>query len=102
MKKLFIVVVIVGLFGWVIYEFIDSKEDTAGEEVEQDSEVGIEKGDLAPDFELETLDGETVKLSDFRGQKVLLNFWATWCPPCRAEMPDMQKFHEENEDAVIL
>jgi len=43
-----------------------------------------------------------VKLSDFQGEKALLNFWATWCPPCRAEMPDMQKFHEEDEDAVIL
>lgn len=44
----------------------------------------------APDFELETLDGETVSLSDFRGQAVLLNLWATWCPPCRAEMPAIE------------
>src|SRR5699024_7171151 len=43
-----------------------------------------------------------VKLSDYRGEKVLLNFWATWCPPCRAEMPDMQKYHEDHEDGVIL
>lgn len=43
-----------------------------------------------------TLDGETVKLSDFRGKQIMLNFWATWCPPCRAEMPDTQKFHEKN------
>lgn len=96
-KKWIIVIIILGLFSWAIYDFV-SKEGPQ----ELEAEVGIEKGDLAPDFELETIAGETVKLSDFRGQKVLLNFWATWCPPCRAEMPDMQRFHEDYDDAVIL
>jgi cytochrome c biogenesis protein CcmG/thiol:disulfide interchange protein DsbE len=44
----------------------------------------------APDFALATPGGETVRLSDYRGQAVVLNFWATWCPPCRAEIPGMQ------------
>lgn len=65
-------------------------------------EVGIEIGDHAPDFETVTMDdGETVRLSDFKGEKILLNFWATWCPPCREEMPDMQQFYEE-QDVVVL
>ena len=49
-------------------------------------------GFSAPDFELSGMDGNTVKLSDFRGKVVFLNFWASWCPPCKAEMPAIQKF----------
>jgi peroxiredoxin len=66
--------------------------------------VGINQGDIAPDFELKTPNGDSLKLSDFRGQKVIVNMWATWCPPCRVEMPDMQKFHEKykDENATII
>ena len=54
-----------------------------------------QQGFLAPDFELKSIEGETVKLSDLRGQAVLVNLWATWCPPCRAEMPAIKKVHNE-------
>lgn len=56
---------------------------------------GLDIGDIAPDFELVSADGEVYKLSDFRGQVVLLNFWATWCGYCREEMPMMQDMYEE-------
>jgi peroxiredoxin len=54
----------------------------------------LEVGDKAPDFQLQTLDGKVVKLSDYHGKVVLINFWATWCQPCRTEMPDLQKVYE--------
>ena len=49
--------------------------------------AGDVHGTPAPDFDLATVDGRKVKLSEFRGKAVLLNFWATWCPPCKVEMP---------------
>ncbi|WP_306536675.1 TlpA disulfide reductase family protein [Geobacter sp.] len=51
------------------------------------------EGNPAPDFTLNTLTGEVVKLSDLKGQVVLLNFWATWCPPCRQEIPSMMRLN---------
>lgn len=56
---------------------------------------------VAKDFELEDLKGNKVKLSDYEGQIVFLNFWATWCPPCRAEMPDMEEIYKEYEDRGV-
>jgi len=52
-------------------------------------------GHLAPDFVLNTLDGREVRLSDHRGHVVFLNFWATWCGPCKVEMPTMERLYRE-------
>ncbi|MGE7932062.1 peroxiredoxin family protein [Viridibacillus arvi] len=72
---------------------------------DESAESGLKINDVAPDFQLKNLAGEQVKLSDYRGQKVLLNFWASWCPPCKEEIPYMQKYFEEygeKSDMVIL
>jgi peroxiredoxin len=60
--------------------------------------VAPEVGALAPDFALQTPEGETLTLSDFRGQPVLVNYWATWCGPCRVEMPAIQAAYEAHKD----
>lgn len=98
-----IVALLIGIF--LVNLFQDQQEKKAREEADQlakesmdlsDAEQGLTKGDRAPDFTLTTLDGEEVKLSDYQGKKVILNFWATWCPPCKAEMPHMEQYYEKN------
>ena len=103
-----IVVVIGGLF--VQRELLTNEQETVLEQgavttvgLVDDHSVGI--GKPAPDFVLEDLDGNLVRLSDFRGKTVVLNFWATWCPPCRAEMPALQATYDQRlaqDDFVVL
>ena len=59
---------------------------------------------LAADASWKDLNGKTVNLSDYRGKWVVVNYWATWCPPCREEIPELVKFHEahKDKDAVVL
>lgn len=82
--------------------------ETAQEEASQEQDSPKEKEKIpAPDFTLVDQYGNTHTLSDYRGKIVFLNFWATWCPPCRAEMPDIQALYEkysqdETSDVVIL
>lgn len=58
-------------------------------------------GARAPRFSLPTLDGETIDLGDLKGKGVILNFWASWCGPCRAEMPALQRIHERYAERGI-
>jgi len=59
-------------------------------------------GYVAPDFTLQLINGETVSLSDYRGTPVVLNFWATWCPPCRAEIPHFQNASQKYNGQVAI
>ena len=61
-------------------------------------------GSPAPSFEVDSLSGTRLSLQTFRGKIVVLNLWASWCPPCRAEMPDLQRFYSayKNKNVVVL
>ncbi len=71
---------------------------------EQEPVRSVVEGDIAPDFKLEDTKGNQVSLSELRGKVVLVNFWATWCPPCTEEMPSMEELNKAlaNEDFVML
>ncbi|MEC1612789.1 redoxin domain-containing protein [Bacillus mojavensis] len=93
LKKWVAGILLIGLAGymcWNIYHQFSKKE------------IGIEEGQQAPDFTLKTLSGERSSLSDVRGKKVLLNFWATWCKPCRQEMPAMEELQKEQSDLAVI
>jgi thiol-disulfide isomerase/thioredoxin len=62
---------------------------------------GVNRGALAPDFQLTTLDGDTVRLSSFRGRPVVVNFWASWCGPCVKEMPALSAMQRDYEKKGI-
>lgn len=63
---------------------------------------GTESSYAAPDFTVYDADGQTVKLSDYRGKPVVLNFWASWCPPCKSEMPHFNDVYQEYRDDVVF
>jgi peroxiredoxin len=101
-KKVIAAVVLIALLGVAIVQAMDKKAEPENLSQEAANMGGLKVGSKAPDFELKTLAGETVKLSDLKGKKVMLNFWATWCPPCKAEMPAMEEFHKEAGDDVVI
>lgn len=82
---------------------------SAAQAQSQDDEVAkttiVKKGDKAPDFTVEMVDGSKIQLSKLKGKVVLVNFWATWCPPCREELKHVQKQiieHFKGKDFVFL
>ena len=100
-------VALIALVALIIFWPVDAEARTvtAKATVEQDDLAEttlINVGDEAPDFSVEMLDGSTVTLSALRGQKVLLIFWATWCPPCRQELSHLQEVIDANPDVVVL
>ena len=81
---------------WIFASRIKADASTTGE-IAQPYE-----GFLAPDFELTAATGDTLRLSDLRGKAVILNYWASWCPPCRAEMPAFQAIHQVYQDSGLV
>ena len=92
MKKTIGILLLFGLIGGAFYQIMNQEEKP----------VGAKVGASAADFTLEDTEGNKVTLSDYKGKKVILNFWATWCNPCKKEMPEMEKIHQKYEDVVIL
>ncbi len=69
---------------------------------QDDLDVAPREGSLAPDFEISDFNGARHRLSDFRGEPVYVNFWATWCGPCREELPEMQELLDRHEDDLAI
>jgi AhpC/TSA family. len=99
-----VLVLILGISIYFLNNYVVSSQtkNQSADNVIKNAQVGIEKGDLAPDFTLKDVNGKTVTLSKLRGKKVILNFWATTCPYCKIEMPELNKFYENNKNDVVL
>lgn len=101
-KRYFVLVRVVFISLLIIGAIILScgKKDTPGDKTEEVKKTreGISEGEIAPEFILKNLNGTEVNLKEFRGKAVLLNFWATWCSPCRIEIPSMVELYKKYKD----
>ncbi len=93
MKRLILVILPTILVTVLLSVGCSAGFEQAGSEQSAPAAPQVDK--LAPDFQLPNLDGQIISLSDLRGKPVLINFWATWCPPCREEMPYLQQIYDE-------
>jgi peroxiredoxin len=85
--------IIAGMVLFAIFHQLTKEEEAESTAIAANTS-GLAPGILAPSFTLTDLDGEEVKMEDYRGKKLVLNFWATWCAPCKAEMPAMEKLYQ--------
>lgn len=94
-RRIFYILILIAGLAWIGISADPAGSGTAGARAPQ-------AGFLAPDFTLKTPEGETITLSALQGKAVLINLWATWCPPCRAEMPAIQKVYEEYKEQGLV
>ncbi|AOH54823.1 alkyl hydroperoxide reductase [Peribacillus muralis] len=99
LKKIIASALLLSLITIAIVQAVDNEPNS---QEETESLGGLKIGAKAPNFSLKTLDGKQVELADYKGKKVMLNFWATWCPPCKKEMPDMELYTKQAGDDVIV
>jgi peroxiredoxin len=85
-----------GLFLIIVAVLILATPQSGGTAAEQSSVVPIKVNFSAPELSLQNINGQTESLADYRGQVVLVNNWATWCPPCKAEMPTLAAYYNEH------
>jgi thiol-disulfide isomerase/thioredoxin len=113
-----LLVIVIVILGYLIYREVKGRSEPKNSSVvdvktneqasnvveEVSSEVDVEAPVeiYAPDFSLENLVGESIALSEFRGYGVIVNFWATWCPPCRAEMPLFGEVADQHTDTLVV
>lgn len=90
-RVIYSIILLLGLL-WIVASVDETGQATSGKI------TAPQVGFVAPDFELTTPTGETIKLSELRGQSVLVNLWATWCPPCRAEMQTIETVYKEYKE----
>jgi thiol-disulfide isomerase/thioredoxin len=111
-------VIIVFFAGLLIYNILNQPSNTQKPPISQepsnnrqpseeypsttDKSAARSEVQSAPDFTLTDLNNETVSLSDFEGKNVYLNFWASWCGPCKLEMPDIEKIYQEYQDRDLV
>jgi len=95
-RRAFYIIILAAGLAWIFLSADRAGTSTYGEI------PAPREGFLAPDFSLQSTTGETVTLSNLRGHAVLINLWATWCPPCRAEMPAIQKVYDEYKDQGLI
>jgi len=94
-RRILYVLILIASLAWIGIS-------SAGQDAGAANGTAPRAGFLAPGFELKTPQGESISLAGLKGQAVLVNVWATWCPPCRAEMPAMQTLYEEYKDQGLV
>ncbi|TDM13193.1 thiol-disulfide oxidoreductase ResA [Macrococcus lamae] len=88
--QIIVMLLIVAAIGFIIYVTLTKNHDNVAK-----------VGDQAPEFQLKTTDGKTVRLSDYKGKGLILNFWGTWCEPCRKEMPALSNNYDQYKDKGV-